>query len=171
MTYFTRTCVIDVATQLVTGSGALLTADGASVGREVVTQGDVAWDACDCGQLAVSITRISRSNAFPNDVRPTAQCYGGARVADMSLSIVRCVPGPDINGNPPGPASLIIAAQRGQADEFIIRNYVTCYLASLVDAGIIMDFSVGDTTMIGPSGGCGGSQLEIRVAWIDCGGC
>lgn len=73
--------------------------------RRYVNAGDPALLAWDCEQLTVSLQGVGFGQAA--DASPLAPQVGpsagvfAVRHAILEVSLVRCVPGPDDNGNPP----------------------------------------------------------------------
>lgn len=169
MTVYTRTIAFNVASQIVSGVGAALISslDG-PVNREVVTFGSIVADDCDCGQLAVGINNVFESNSFPaSDAGIGTNCPGPYIAVNMTVSILRCVPSPDDNGEGPTPAQLSLAAQEALDDAFIVRETTRCILATMYDTGMIAEFVVGTQTMTEPQGGCGGSDLDITIGFMN----
>ena len=165
---------ISVATAVVTGIGAALAASANGVpGRQLVTQGQIAWDGCDCsGQLALTINRTYPSRGFPTDSSNIkTNCNEAVVIASMSIQLVRCYPGPDQNGNPPTPQALTDATTRSLQDKFIVRSTLKCILDSMYKASqqVIADYIVLDQTPLGPQGNCTGWQTNFLVGWT--GGC
>lgn len=162
---------------IVTGAGQAvsddLEADDAGVDRTcLLVPGDIAWDSCDCGQLAQTVTSVSPSSAFPTVSADTPQtpCGPNQMIVNVTLSLVRCVTGVDENGNPPPCDVLLAEAVRLERDRFIARRAVRCYLQELYDALRLTGFSVGTSTSVGPEGLCGGSELTYSFG-IGAAGC
>lgn len=164
---------------IVTGTGAAvasaLTTAGRPVDREcVLVPGEVAWDACDCGQLAQTITSVYPSSSFPTsaaDSRQTA-CGPNITVATVTLSLARCVPSVPPGGaaGPPTCAQLLDAAVTLERDRWLVRRTVACHLRSLRTTNVIFDFAVGAAVTVGPTGGCVGLTLgySIGVGGVCC---
>jgi hypothetical protein len=83
--------------------------------RSFVHVGDVAWDNCECGQLAVTIQEMYPSQSFPMEAGLITAAAGGVTVGNRAcaaplfvvgylVSIVRCVPSGD-GRSPPTPAA------------------------------------------------------------------
>lgn len=128
--------------------------------------GAVAADNCECGQLAVSIQRISPTTTFPvSDANSPVKspCGGRSRFATVTASIFRCIPGMKAGGEPPACSKLITSALTWSGDEFAMRKGIECCLASYKAArpqGLI-DYRVGDTYAIGPEGNCLGLAIDF----------
>lgn len=167
--------VIDVASRIVTGCATALDDAGLPANRAFVTSGEVAWDDCSCGQLALSISGTYRTESIRNaqQQRSGSGCHSSLVVVDMRLSIIRCVPIPDINGIAPTPAALTAAAVDSENDKFIVGTTLSCLLDTMLNGTprLIQDYEIGDQLSIGPLGGCGGSEIGFRVSWVNCGDC
>lgn len=172
---YDKTAILDVAGIVVSGCALALEnqSSGGLVKRQVITLGEVAWDNCQCGQLALTITRIYLSQQFPQDASRQQPCPTGAFVADCSLSIVRCVPGPDQNGNPPKSSELLTAAGIELQDAYFVWTTTECILKRLTDAlpyGLT-DYVVIDQVPLGPLGGCAGTELHFKMGFNRPGVC
>jgi hypothetical protein len=168
-----ETRIIDICSCIVTGVGvALGSSIGGTVDREIVTFGEIVWDQCDCGQLAVTVKQMYPSNFFPNDDSNTrSNCGQPLLVIKLGVSVVRCVPVPDENGVAPEPTELRDASYIAMSDAFIVRETVRCILQGWYDAApqLIADFNLGAQMVAGPQGGCGGTELDVAFAlFIGC---
>lgn len=126
--------------------------------------GEIAWDECDCGQLAQTITEIYPSTNFPLqavDDRRTA-CGPQMSVVNVTLSLTRCVPGPNDNGSPPTCDALLAASVITECDRQAARKAVACYLMELRETYQIHEFVIGSAVSVGPQGGCSGIELPYR---------
>lgn len=163
---------------IVTGIGAAVAAaladtpDGKPERVCLLVPGDIAADGCDCGQLALTIQRRYGSNVFPTEAttdEAAAECPPPVLVAVITLSLLRCVPVPDDDLNPPSCEALQAAAEGQDVDIATIRRTLACYLAELADTGPVLHYLIGATTSNGPSGGCGGSDTTITIGVPNCG--
>lgn len=144
---------------------------GGSVQVAGVVPGLIAWDACACGQLAIGITRQFLSEVFPSD-GPTittasmSPCTLPYRVADMSIGVARCAPNPNERGEVSWPA-LDTAAQATMSDAYHILTGAQCSLNTLANNNVIDDYAIRAQDVIGPLGGCVGSELRVSVSFIN----
>lgn len=162
----TQTNVVDVMSIICTGVGAALTV---TPSREITTFGEIAWDECDCGQLAVTLKRLFPSSLFPIDqAAERANCSHAYIIAELSVSIVRCVPGFTEDGEPPTPDDLKDALLLAASDAYLVRTTTQCILQGMYDAApqTIADFLIGSQAVVGPLGGCAGTDLTVLVAWF-----
>jgi hypothetical protein len=134
-----------------------------------LTPGNVAWDGCECGQLAQSIQVDYISNQFPVDTsqqpRQGVGCNLGPLAYQVLVSLTRCVPG--MTGTvgaakPPTPAKLIEAALIMEGDAWAVRTAVECCLVTMKHARPpqIFDFRIGQVQRVGPEGGCAGIEMQ-----------
>lgn len=149
--------------------------------RQCVVWGAIAWDDCECGQLVVSIADQYPSNSFPAPATaPTAQGVAqgkcGARlwVIRYVVSILRCMPIQDDQGNPPPCDALDAAAQAAAIDSWAVRTGIGCCLGSLKTTRLengsteIEDYQITGQLSTGPQGACGGSDLGVLVGIRNC---
>lgn len=127
--------------------------------------GAIAWDGCDCGQLALTVQSDYPTQSFPIDaseVPVVGGCGPFALAYEVLVSLVRCVPGLDAQARPPTPAKLLEASLIQLADAFAVRNAVTCCLAELKRTYVVAKYTVGRVNFVGPEGNCGGIELIFR---------
>ena len=153
--------------------------DGGEPTRACVVAGALAWDSCGggCSQLTISLNNIYAASSFPVPAETTASQFGGNKcghpmvVATMTATILRCVPGPGPNGEPPSCEDLAEAALIAVQDAAAVRAGVECCLmdmATRVDGvKVITGWTTGSQNFLGPEGFCGGSQLPIRVGILN----
>jgi hypothetical protein len=135
-------------------------------GRACVVPGAIAWDACDCdGMVAVSVTRTFLSSSFPAEAAAiSTPCDAADLAADLQVQVLRCAPTPDEEGTPPGCEQLTAAALQVVTDAWQARLGAYCTLRDLRVAKRIEAFRVASQPVLGPEGGCCGSQLALTVA-------
>jgi hypothetical protein len=128
--------------------------------------GVLAWDGCDCGVLAVQVTRVYPSRSFPTDASgaPDFQACPVLYLAvDMTVTVLRCAPSPDDYGRPPSCDQLAVSAATWRADAATVRAALACCLPVLRDAGIMEEFALRGLRPVGPEGGCVGSEQSLTV--------
>lgn len=135
-------------------------------GRVLLAPGvEIAWDGCDCGQLAIAFTH----GPFPSPIFPTEQIIdqqhcGDAEAVQLTVSLTRCQyhPAPTGSGGttPPTPTAQTQAVRYQMADEFIIRSALFCCLQDMLDNGTIDDYRIGASDY-SSSGACG----EVRIVF------
>lgn len=135
-----------------------------------ITPGQIAWDACDCGQFAQTITGVSSSKSFPSssDDSAAAACGHPFMIVAVTMSLVRCVPGIDPEASPQSPVpdvvQLMRAAEILEEDRTTLRRALFRHLKSLYDQYKIKDFSISAANSVGPEGQCGGVEINYSFA-------
>lgn len=134
--------------------------------RHGVVPGAIAWDACDCGLLAVSVGTIYPTEQFPNpaQVRVSNACDAPYEAAEIIMQVVRCVPTADDNLNPPTTAALDASAREILTDAHQMMRAVSLELCQMNRDREISDFLMRALTPQGPSGACGGNELRAVVS-------
>lgn len=132
--------------------------------RSSVVPGAIAWDACDCGLLAVSVARIYLSDAFPQPLVTATACKAAWDVAEIVVQLIRCAPNPDDQTLVPTIADLDASAQEILTDAYHLLKAVSVKLCEMKADREIIDFFLNPLTAQGPSGGCVGNELRFLVA-------
>lgn len=135
--------------------------------RHGVVPGAIAWDACDCGLLAVSVGQIYPTETFPNPVqaRVSNACDAPWEAAEIIMQVVRCTPThDDTSGNPPTVAALDASAREILQDAYEMMRAVSTTLCTMNRDREISDFVMRALTPQGPSGACGGNELRAVVS-------
>lgn len=127
-----------------------------------MTPGQIAWDACDCGQLALSVVRDYPSNRFPIDsgLEPTTGgCHNRALAYEVTVSLTWCTPGLK-NQQPyiPTPTELLTSSLQFEADAYAMRNAIECCLSEMKRVRRITDWRFGELRRVGPDGFCAGVE-------------
>lgn len=137
-------------------------------GRVCIYPGDVAWDECECGMLALSTSRIFGSQTFPNEGIPgvgLSNCGLPYMVAELDITMLRCVPGP-IQQRPPSCDKLAAATQIMYDDAFAVWQGTLCCLREMKAQGFIAEYAMAAQSFVGPQGGCAGSTMSIQLGYI-----
>lgn len=136
--------------------------------RTYVTAGaEVAWDHCCDGQLTVLVTRIFGSTRFPSDAAAEpVQCALPTTAIEMSVTMLRCVPSLNDDGTPPTVEDMTTSAQQILGESRAIWKGVLCFLFEGISTNRF-DAVVRGQEFPGPSGGFGGSQLNITIGLTD----
>jgi hypothetical protein len=146
--------------------------------RACVVPGAPAWDdcggACDgtgtCGQLTVNVARTYPSTNFPvmdQTVQGLRGCTPPASTAaELVITLLRCTPTLDENGCPPTCEEMDASARELYTDMATIANGLTCCLPGTAPRG--RRFVLGQSKILGPSGGCVGIEQRVTVALAGC---
>jgi hypothetical protein len=147
---------------------ALTTAGVPTSMRVCVVPGQIAWDTCQCGQLDITTTRIFYSRQFPQEATGAeSNCTLPYIVAEVTVSVLRCAPTVDDNGNEPTCDELDAAAETWLDDANAVRDAVACCLAALVTAGSVSAYSLNEQVPVGPEGMCVGSEYRVGVGLLN----
>lgn len=139
---------------------------GGRTDRSCIVPGDIAWDECECGQLAGTISRWFLSDNFPSDRLSDTQvvCEAAFVVADMTLSLTRCAPQPEGESIAPTCPKLDQAARILIEDAYQLRKTTLRELCEMKSDDEISDFVYVDQNSTGPGGLCVGSTIRFLVA-------
>lgn len=128
-----------------------------------VANGEVAWDSCCNGMVAVVPGRIYPTRQFPaEDITPESIYCGSLAVWDLSVVVLRCAPTLDNQGNPPSPEALQASAVEALDDAQAVFRALQCWCGNYSESAIIRD-----TAWVGPEGGCVGSITSLLVELPD----
>jgi hypothetical protein len=152
-------------------STSLAALSDGQINRIGVVPGMVAWDECDCGQLATTIRRTYVSDSLsPEQVFPLGAdgaCQPIYLVADMTMDLVRCAPSPLEYDNYIIPCDVLdAAAQVHIADSYIMLMTTLCMLQMLESSYSIVNYLIRGNLAIGPLGNCVGSVMQMTVALL-----
>lgn len=164
---------------VVTGMGACVraalpdTLGGVPAGlRECFSvPGSIAWDDCQCGQLALSVGPSYYSTTFPqpeNVRRSLAGCGAPYWVAPVTVTMLRCAPTPTGTDLGPSCAALAQASMILESDRQVITQALACCLQGWVTDRTIADYVIGPQAPVGPDGGCVGIALTVTVGISNC---
>lgn len=145
---------------------ALTDTDGGNPDRVVITSGAIAWDECECGQLAASIGRSYLSDAFPAEQAAAMNCDAVYSVKDITIELIRCAPSAIVPALAPTPDALQDAARILVTDADIVRRTAYCTLQGLNDSYDIGAFLVRGQQSRGPEGGCVGTALRVSIGLL-----
>lgn len=156
---------------VVTGIAECITArlaetTGGVPNRVCIYPGDVAWDACECGMLALTTSVIYPSDSFPTlGVAAVSDCGLPYMVANLQITMLRCIPQISEKRYPTC-TQLGTATQIQYEDAFAVWQGTLCCLKILQDNQFIQEFNFGAQTFVGPQGMCGGSTLSVDLGYI-----
>jgi hypothetical protein len=169
------TVIDDVAAALLAGVLTALTAAGAATpDRACVVPGELAWDECDCGLLAVRWTGNSHGSTVTNNAPDTDVGCGQPMVnAGFNVVLLRCAPGPGNEGESPTCTQLSDTAAILHRDVFALEEGISNAVLDLRAASTILDFALTGQVPVGPQGLCVGTSYTLTVAlrntWRRCG--
>jgi hypothetical protein len=165
-----------VGSILVTNVEAVLAASaGGPVERACVVPGEIAWDGCNCGLLAVSVRRWFLTDNFPESgiglggssvASRATPCDLPYLVGELRVQVIRCAPIPDGNAISVPCSDLDAAAQVLLSDAYVTLTEVVSTLCELRETDQIIDYVLGEQETLGPAGDCVGSELVAQVALV-----
>jgi hypothetical protein len=164
---WTRTAVPNLLSGLVGDvNAALATTTLGRTDRAIVAPGvDIAWDNCQCGQLAAFHKRTYRSRNFPQDATDQfTKCDNFTVVFDLSMTLVRCVAIMSDNGVPPKPAQVLADLQNQEEDAYVLWTTLDCSLRELQAVNLVSSYIINQETTLGPQGGCAGTQVDFKLS-------
>lgn len=164
-------------TLLQCANDALADTIGGQPDRACVIAGALAWECICGGELTVAITNNYTSSNFPTPSASTAtsfksRCGEPIIVYNMTITMLRCVPLGDDQGNPPSCEALTAYALATVQDAAAIRDGILCCLADLVRSKdshgtpMITGFTAQNQDFVGPAGACGGSSMAIQIGLL-----
>lgn len=140
--------------------------------RMCITTGEIAWDDCECGQLAISATTQYESANFPqpwtgDQNQGVGKCGPPLFVYQYTVSMTRCAPTSE-DENPPPCADLAAAARITMEDAWAVRAGIMCCMCAGVRPGpngmkTFERYWVGPQTEVGPAGMCQGSEITVAI--------
>lgn len=133
--------------------------------RSGVVPGAIAWDACDCGMLAVSVAQVYPSEDFPfPQATRVGACDAPWEVGEIVIQIIRCAPNPEGQNLYPSVEAQDASAQEVRRDAYQVLLAASRELCEMNDARDISDFVVRPQPTQGPQGGCVGTELRVLVS-------
>lgn len=160
-----------MAVELLEATEAALTELGSPISRAFVSPALPALDCCP--QLTVHVGGAGEGDTSP--LQPPLQpghripTTGNVNLVQLTITVVRCTPGPDNAGNPPPAADIEASAQESLNDLWAIWNHLrTAHRdGSLFDAPAGpggREFFFDPAFPINIAGNCCGWQIPFRVS-------
>jgi len=147
--------------------------------RVCVTTGEIAWDDCECGQLAISLTNQYETASFPapwsgEENQGVGKCGPPLFVFQYTISMTRCSPTGE-GDDPPTCEELGAAARVTVEDAWAVRAGLMCCMCAGVrrqpDTGrkLFDRYWIGPQEEVGPGGMCQGSSITVAIAVMNGG--
>lgn len=135
-------------------------------GRVSLVPGLIAWDGCDCGALYLMINQTYDCEDFPmqkvvNDL--SDGCGAPYEASELVLQVMECAPTPVGNSTSTPVADEDTCARLVRQDAAEVRKAVRSFLCSARNEEDITDWIMDVQIVQGPSGGCVGTELRMRV--------
>lgn len=135
--------------------------------RSYLVPGQLAWDNCECGLLAIEWQNVSYTAVFPTPRQPLADGCKPYLALQLLVTVLRCAPSPDESGNPPTPEALHAAAIVNLDDVEAVMSGTAQAVATLEDNNVILQYALGGANPAGPQGGCVGVTQQIFLGFAN----
>lgn len=136
------------------------------VDRSCLVPGEIAWDGCTCGALYVGHGQLYLSDRFPEQRGVVdGPCDSPWEVQELIFALMRCAPNPSGVTFEVSCTDLDASALQVRIDAQELLNAVSHKLCAMVNVDI-EDFIIDTQVTKGPSGGCVGTELRIRVGLL-----
>jgi len=142
---------------------AATTAGVAADARVCLVPGQLAWDNCECGLIAVELVGTGFSRGGQDSSVETEDGCNGLATATYRVTVLRCAPGVGAAGSAPTCAELDAAAKIFYDDVDALLRGVSIAMRDMYDTDIIKTYWFNGTSPTGPDGRCVGSTEEVTV--------
>lgn len=135
--------------------------------REYVVPGQLAWDDCDCGLLAIEWLSASYTAAFPNQRQAMADGCKPYLALQIQVTALRCAPSSGTHGEPPSAAALSDAATTNLNDLEAVLIGTATAVKTLEETNAILQYALAGPTPAGPQGGCVGVTQQLWLGFAN----
>lgn len=162
---------LEVVLDTVRGQLSATTSGWPAEARSYLVPGQLAWDECECGLLAIEWLAIPYSGAFPTPRQLLADGCRPYLALQARVTALRCAPMPPQNGSAPSPEALQAAAivNLDDAEAVFAGTNIAC--RALVDNDVVLNFAISAVIPAGPQGGCVGVSQEFYLGFPNRWGC
>lgn len=142
-----------------------------------VSAGEPSVDCCvesDCfgGMLATWIENVFPSDSFPSQTATFDPCKAQVWVATLVVTVARCAPGMDSNGNPASIEDLSAAGAVMAIDQAAVLQGLSCCLVADAPTGKRRRrVLIGESRPFTQEGGCVGFEVRAAVEVSSLCGC
>jgi hypothetical protein len=146
----------------------------------LVPTSQIVWDNCGpcpggCdGQVAQAIRGVYGSDTFPASAAnlnwAKLSCTPKYWVAEVVVSVTRCLPSISETGEPPSCDEELAAALTLENDRTAVRQAIACCLDDVYTATPqwLAAYALGPSTTLPELGGCGGSETTYLLGVQSC---
>jgi len=130
--------------------------------RMFISVGPPVWDeqaCCTDGQLTAHVDRVYPVGNFPSQNSQVNLCQTPL-AADFIITLLRCYPVMDEQGNAPTHLELQVAGEAFARDLWILTTALLCCLGAKKRR---QKFVFNGSRFVGPQGGCAGIELRFTV--------
>jgi PKD repeat protein len=135
--------------------------------RNCVVPGQLAWDECECGLLAVEWIGNIFTNALPASVQETDDGCNSMVGINLRVTALRCAPQPVQPAIAPTCTALDASAQTQFIDSLAMTRGVAFAVKALEDTNVILTYSFGGASPTGPQGGCVGVTIDVTLGVVN----
>lgn len=146
---------------------AATTAGWSADARECVVPGQLAWDECECGLLAVEWLGNIFSNTLPTPRQELNDGCNSMVGMTFRVTALRCAPGPIAPAVAPTCEALNAAAQTQFVDSFAVTRGVAFAAKALEDSNTVLAYTFGGATPTGPQGRCVGVTIDVTFGVVN----
>jgi hypothetical protein len=135
--------------------------------REYIVPGQLAWDECECGLLAIEWLSAPYTSAFPNVRQALADGCKPMLALQVQVTVLRCAPSPGIHGEAPSPSDLMSAAITNLDDLEAVLTGTSQAVKTLEESNAILQYALSAPNPQGPEGGCVGVQQQLFLGYAN----
>jgi hypothetical protein len=135
--------------------------------RRYIVPGQLAWDSCECGLLAIEWQNVSYTGAFPNPRQALADGCRPYLALQLLVTVLRCAPNPGPHGEPPSPEDINAAAIINLDDMEAVLSGTSQAVSALENSNIILQYALAGVNPAGPNGGCVGVTQQIFLGFAN----
>jgi len=135
--------------------------------QSYLVPGQLAWDNCECGLLAIEWQSASYTAVFPTPHQQLADGCKPYLALQLLVTVLRCAPSPNVNGDAPSPQSLQDAAIVNLDDIEALLMGTAQAVQTLDDSNMILQYALGSVNPAGPQGGCVGVTQQIFLGFAN----
>jgi hypothetical protein len=132
--------------------------------RECVVPGELAWDDCTCGLLAVEMVTTDYSENFLTPTHALADKCRPYITTELRITALRCAPGPGSQGEAPSCTALDSAAQTQFDDTLAVMQGIAQALMTLDANQVVEYYAAQGVKPAGPQGACVGVTSTALIA-------
>ena len=133
--------------------------------RNYIVPGQLAWDNCECGLLAIEWQTANYTGVFPTPRQALADGCKPYLALQILVTALRCAPNPSVTGEPPTPEALGAAAIVQLDDLEAMLTGTAEAVSTLETNNVILQYALGPVNPAGPEGGCVGVTQQVFLGF------
>jgi hypothetical protein len=135
--------------------------------REYIVPGQLVWDECECGLLAIEWLSAQYSSGLPNTRQALADGCKPLLALQVQVTVLRCAPSPGTHGESPTPEALAAAAVVNLDDLEALLTGTATAVKTLEETNVILQYALNAPTPAGPEGGCVGVTQQLYIGFTN----